>query len=81
MGARKKPSRFTAVLFTVTAVCSLMTSVLIVTGGSTSGGLMAFQLFTSALLVAAAIGNWVDYSRKWVEFEIERRQESTTTEE
>ncbi len=75
----KKPSLFLAVLFTVAAVCSLMTCLLLLTRGSASGGLIAFVLLTSALLVVSAIGNWVTYFRKWVDFEIEKRQEGTTT--
>lgn len=81
MDAKKKPSMFTAILFTVAAVCSLMTCLLLLTRGSRSGGLIAFGLLTSALLVVSAIGNWVSYFRKWVDFEIERRRESTTTKE
>jgi hypothetical protein len=81
MDPRRKPSRFPAILFTVAAMCSLMTSLLMLTRGGASGGLLAFQLLTSALLVVAAIGNWVVYFRKWVDFEIERRQESATTKE
>jgi len=81
MGAKKKPSMFMAIIFTVAAMCSLMTSLLLLTRGNTSGGLMAFGLLTSALLVVSAIGNWVVYFRRWVDFEIERRRESTTTKE
>ncbi|MCL5281424.1 MAG: hypothetical protein M1376_16120 [Planctomycetes bacterium] len=81
MDAKKKPSMFTAILFTVAAVCSLMTCLLLLTRGSRGGGLIAFGLLTSALLVVSAIGNWVSYFRKWVDFEIERRRESTTTKE
>jgi len=80
MDAKKKPSVFTAIVFTVAAVCSLMTSLLLIRG-NTSGGLIAFGLLTSALLVVSAIGNWVVYFRRWVDFEIERRRESTTTKE
>jgi len=81
MTEEKKPSMFMAVLFTVAAVCSLMTCLLLLTRKGTSGGLLVFQLFTAALLVMAAIGNWVIYFRKWVDFEIERRQEGTTPKE
>jgi protein-S-isoprenylcysteine O-methyltransferase Ste14 len=79
MGA-KKPSMFVAVIFTVASVCSLMTSLLL-TRGNRSGGLIAFGLLTSALLVVSAIGNWVTYFRRWVDVEIERRRESITTKE
>ena len=79
MDPRKKPSMLTAILFTVAAVCSLMTCLLLLTRGNSSGGLIAFGLLTSALLVVSAIGNWVTYFRKWVDFEIETRQEGTIT--
>jgi hypothetical protein len=69
---------FMAIVFTVAAVCSLLTSVLLLARGSTSGGLMAFQFLTSMLLAISAIANWVVYFRKWVDFEIQSRQESTT---
>jgi hypothetical protein len=81
MDPKKKPSMFMAILFTVAAVCSLMTSLLLLICDNTSGGLLAFQLLTSTLLVVSAIGNWVVYFRRWVDFEIERRRESTTTKE
>ncbi len=81
MDAKKKPSMCTAILFTVAAVCSLMTCLLQLTHGNRSGGLIAFGLLTSALLVVSAIGNWVVYFRKWVDFEIERRRENITTKE
>jgi protein-S-isoprenylcysteine O-methyltransferase Ste14 len=81
MDPRKKPSMFLAVLFTVAAVCSLMTCLLLVIREGTSGALIAFQLLTSALLVVSAIGNWVTYFRRWVDVEIERRHESITTRE
>ncbi len=79
MDVKEKPSMFAAVIFTVAAVSSLMTSLLMLVRGSRNGGLMAFMLLTSALLVVSAIGNWVTYFRKWVDFEIERRQEGTST--
>ncbi len=81
MDPKKKPSMFTAILFTMAAVCSLMTCLLLLTRGSRSGGLIAFALITSALLVVAAIGKWVTYFRRWVDFEIERRRENATTKE
>ena len=81
MDAKKKPSMFMAIVFTVAAVCGLMTCLLLLTRGNRSAGLIAFGLLTSALLVVSAIGNWVTYFRKWVDFEIERRRESTTTKE
>ena len=77
----KRPSMFTAILLTVAAVCSLMACLLLLTRGTRSGGLIAFALIASALLVVAAIGKWVTYFRQWVDFEIERRREGTTTKE
>jgi len=79
MDVKAKPSMFMAVIFTAAALSSLMTSLLMLLRGSTSGGLLAFVLLTSALLVVSAIGNWVTYFRKWVDFEVERRQRDTTT--
>ncbi len=70
-----------AVIFTAVAVSSLMTALLMLLHGSRSGGLLALVLLTSALLVVTAIGNWVVYFRKWVDFEILRVQESTPTEQ
>ena len=72
---------FTAVIFTVVAVSSLMTSLLMLLRGNRSGGLIAFVLLTSALLVVSAIGNWVVYFRKWVDFEVEKRQAHTIMKE
>ncbi len=69
-----------AIVLTVVAVCSLMVSLLL-TRGNMSGGLIALGLLASALLVVVAIGNWVVYFRRWVDFEIERRREGTTTRE
>ncbi len=72
---------FRAVIFTVAAVSGLTTTLLMLLRGSRSGGLLALVLVTSALLVVSAIGTWVVYFRRWVDFEILRVQESTTTEQ
>ncbi len=69
----KAPSMFVAVLFTISAVCSLITFVLMATGGTTSGGLVIFQLFTAGLLVFCAIANWVVYFRKYVDYKVENK--------
>jgi hypothetical protein len=79
MTEKTKPSKFLAIVFTVAAVCSLTTSVLLLARGRTGGGLMALQLLTSMLLAVAAIANWVVYFRKWVDFEIRSLEESATT--
>ena len=69
----KKPSMLTAVLFTIAAVCSLMSFVLMATGGKESGGLVIFQLFTAGLMAFAAIANWVVYFKKYVNFKVENQ--------
>ncbi len=75
----KKPSKFTAVMMTVGTLCSLIASLLLLAGGHTSGRLLAFQLLTSALLVALTIASWVVYFRKWVDCEIRSLEERATT--
>jgi len=73
MDENKKPSMLVAVLFTIATVCSLMSFLLMATGGTTSGGLVIFQLFTAGLLTFCAIANWVSYFKKYVNFEAEKR--------
>lgn len=68
----KAPSMLIAVLFTIAAVCSLMSFVLKAVGGG-SGGLLIFMLFTAGLLVFCAIANWVVYFKKYVNFKIENK--------
>jgi hypothetical protein len=69
----KRPSKFVAVLFTVSAACSLMSLLLMVVGRRTGAGLIAFQVLTATLLVISAIGNWHLYVRRYVKYEVERR--------
>ncbi len=69
----KKPSRFFAILFTVAAVCSLMTLLLMIVGGSTSTGLVLLQALTVVLLVIGAVGKWYQYAQTYVKYEVERR--------
>jgi hypothetical protein len=78
MTEKAKPSKLMAVIFTVAAACSLITSVLLLARGSTGGGLLAVQLLASMLLTVATIANWVVYFRKWVDFEMRRFEESAT---
>jgi len=73
MDENKKPSILVAVLFTIATVCSLMTFLLMATGGATSGGLVIFQLFTTGLLTFCAIANWVAYFKRYVNFEVKKR--------
>jgi hypothetical protein len=68
----KVPSMLVAVLFTISAVFSLMSFVLKAAGGG-GGGLVIFMLFTTGLLVFCAVANWVVYFRKYVDYKIENQ--------
>ena len=68
----KPPSMLVAVLFTIAAVCSLMSFGLKAAGGI-SGGLLIFMLITAGLLTFCAIANWVVYFKKYVNFKIENQ--------
>jgi hypothetical protein len=69
----KKPSRFFAILFTVSAVCSLITLLLMIVGRNTSTALILFQLLTIVLLVIGAVGKWYQYAQTYVKYEVEKR--------
>ena len=73
MNGQKKPKRFVSILITVAAVFSLITSLLMVAKGNYGTWLLTFQLFTTLLLAIAAIVNWYQYSKQYVEFEVEKR--------
>jgi len=62
-----------AVLFSIAALCSLMSSVLMAERGNKSTGLMMFQLFTMGLLILCSILNWVVYFKKYVAFEVKNQ--------
>jgi len=79
MDAKEKPSISRAVLWTVAAVGSLIVCLLLLLRGCMNGGLLAFALLASAVLVVSAIGKWVIYFRQWVDFEILGGQEGTPT--
>ncbi len=79
MDAKGKPSIFRAALHTIAAVCSLTACLLLLMRGCANGGLLAFVLLGSALLVVSAIGRWVIYFRKWVDVEILSGQKSAPT--
>ncbi len=72
MNGQKKTKRFVSILITVAAVCSLISSLLMVRENYSSG-LLTLQLFTTLLLAIAAIVNWYQYSKQYVEFEVEKR--------
>ncbi|OHB60297.1 MAG: hypothetical protein A2167_03465 [Planctomycetes bacterium RBG_13_46_10] len=69
----KKPSKFFAILFTVSAVCSLITLILMIVGCSMSTALITFQLVTVLLLLVGAVGKWYQYTQNYVKYEVERR--------
>ena len=75
MTEKTRSSIFVAVLFTLVALGGLVTCLLLLRR-NTSGGLLAFGLPVSALLVVLAIGRWVICFRRWVDFEIESRQKA-----
>ncbi len=81
MDAKEKPSIFRAVLYTVVAVGGLTACLLLLLHGCANGRLLALVLLASALLVVSAIGKWVIYFRKWVDFEILSGQEGTPAKE
>lgn len=66
----KGPSMLVAVLFTIAAVCSMISFVLKAAGGR-GGGLVILMLITAGLLVFCAIANWVVYFKKYVDFKVE----------
>lgn len=68
----KAPSMLVAVLFTIAAVCSMMSFVLKAVGGS-SGVLVILMLITAGLMVFCAIANWVKYFKKYVDFKVENQ--------
>ncbi|MHC4086877.1 MAG: hypothetical protein ACYSU5_16975 [Planctomycetota bacterium] len=57
MGEVRRPSMLVAVLFTIAAVCSLMSFVLKAAGGR-SGGLVILMLITAGLTAFCAIANF-----------------------
>jgi positive regulator of sigma E activity len=73
MEKKKRPSKFFAILFTVSALCSLITLLLMIVGGYTSTALILFQTLTVVLLVIGAVCKWYQYARTYVKFEVERR--------
>ncbi|MCJ7778584.1 MAG: hypothetical protein MUP16_09755 [Sedimentisphaerales bacterium] len=73
MEKTKKPSKFFAILFTVSAVCSLTILLLMVVGGNTSTGIILFQALTAVLLLIGAVGKWYQYTQTYVKYEVERR--------
>jgi hypothetical protein len=75
MKREKKPTIFFEILFTVSAVCSLVTLILMIIGGNTSTGLMVFQALTALLLVIGAAGNWYQYTQRYIKYEVQKKLE------
>ena len=73
MDELKRPSKLVAVLFTISAVCSLISLFLLVVGQRAGVGRVLFQLLTVTLLLIAAIANWHLYVQRYVKHEVERR--------
>jgi hypothetical protein len=78
MDALKRPSKFVAVLFTIAAVCSVMTLLLMVVGKHTGTGLILFQVLTVPLLLISAAGNWHTYVQRYVKYEVEQKLKENT---
>ncbi|MFA5422909.1 MAG: hypothetical protein WC374_03540 [Phycisphaerae bacterium] len=73
MNEHKRPRRFVSILITVGAVFSLIVSLFMVAGNNYNAWLLTLQLFTTLLLAIAAIVNWYQYSKQYVEYEVEKR--------
>ena len=73
MKKEKKPTILFAALFTVSAVCSLATLIIMIIGKKTGTGLMLFQAFTALLLVIGAAGNWYQYTQRYIKYEVQKK--------
>ena len=73
MKKEKKPTILFAILFTVAAVCSLLTLILMIIGRNTSAGLMVFQALTALLLVIGASGSWYQYTQRYIRYEVQKK--------
>ena len=79
MDALKRPSKLIAVLFTISAACSVI-SLLLMVGNSAGAGRILFQVLTATLLLIAAIGNWHLYVQRYVKYEVQRQLKEGTVE-
>jgi hypothetical protein len=73
MKKEKKPTKILVILLTVSAVCSLVTLILMIIGGRTSTGLMLFQALTVLLLVIGAAGHWYQYTQRYIKYEVQKK--------
>jgi len=78
MKKEKKPTQIFAILFTVSAVCSLVTLILMIIGRYASTSLMVFQALTALLLVIGASGNWYQYTQSYIKYEVQKKLEEET---
>lgn len=77
MDELKRPSKFVAILLTFSAVCSVMSLLLMVAGGKTGTGLILFQILTATLLLISAAGNWHLFMQRYVKYEVQRTLKET----
>ena len=75
MKKEKKPTKIFAILFTLSAVCSLVTLILMIICRNTSTGLMVFQAMTALLLVIGAAGSWYQYTQRYIKYEVQKKLE------
>ena len=75
METGKKPTKWIAVVVTVAAVLCLVNSLLLVASGCSGKLVVTLQLCATILLAVASIGIWYQYSKKFVEYEVERRMQ------
>jgi hypothetical protein len=73
MKKEKKPTKILVILFTVSAVCSLLMLILMIIGRKTGTGLMLFQALTALLLIIGAAGNWYQYTQRYITYEVQRK--------
>ena len=73
MKKEKKPTKILVILFTVSAVCSLLTLILMIIGHRTSTALMLFQALTALLLVIGATGQWYQYTQRYIKYEVQKK--------
>ena len=73
MEKAKKPSKLIVILSTIAAACFLLTFILMITGGKRSTGLIVFQGFTALLCTIAAVGNWYQYTQRYITYEVQKK--------
>ena len=69
----KKASKLVVIASTIAAVCFLLSFILMIINGKRSTGLIVFSGFTALLLIVAAVGNWLKYIQRCVEYEVQKK--------